>query len=395
MKNIPEFSVSEITELTRSILEEKFDRVRIKGEISKVKENKGHLYFSLKDEKYILNAICWSSNVNNLKILPEEGMEVFAEGKITTYAKGSISSYQINVDQIDLQGEGTLLKIIEERRKKLQKEGYFDISSKKNIKTFPDKIGIITSPSGAVIMDIINRIRERFPIKLLIYPVSVQGIKTAQEVIQGLNFFNTKIFVDTIIIARGGGGLEDLMPFNDEQLIKQVFKSKIPVISAIGHETDNTLLDFVADYRASTPTAAAEKAVPDQKAVFDKIFFFNKQLKSNFNLLFLDKKKILNQYSKSLDLKTLKNFIKDKNKYLANLNSNLFLNIKNNFKFCKLELKNKLSRLESLNLKNILKRGFTIIKDKNNKIVTRSVPLKKSSDISITFFDGELKGQIK
>jgi exodeoxyribonuclease VII large subunit len=274
MKNIPEFSVSEITSLTKNILEENFDRVRIRGEVSKIKENKGHLYFSLKDENFVLNAICWSSAVPLLQVFPEEGMEVVAEGKITTYAKSSISSYQIKVDQIELQGEGALLKLIEQRKKKLQAEGYFNEEHKKPIPFIPNKIGIITSPTGAVIMDIINRVQDRYPTHLLIYPISVQGNKSAGEIIEGIEFFNKKINVDTIIIARGGGGVEDLLSFNDENVVKAAFASKIPIISAIGHETDFTLLDFVADYRASTPTAAAERAVPEKNNLIEKILHY-------------------------------------------------------------------------------------------------------------------------
>ena len=286
MKNIPEFSVSEITSLTKNILEENFGRVRVRGEISKIKESKGHLYFSLKDENFVLNAICWSSSIPFLQIFPEEGMEVVVEGKITTYAKSSISSYQIKVEQIELQGEGAILKLIEQRRKKLQAEGYFNEEHKKPIPFIPNKIGIITSPTGAVIMDIINRVKNRYPTHLLIYPISVQGNKSAREIVEGINFFNKNIKVNTIIIARGGGGTEDLLSFNDENIVKAAFESKIPIISAIGHETDFTLLDFVADYRASTPTAAAEKAVPEKSNLIEKIQGLKKQLISNFSLLF-------------------------------------------------------------------------------------------------------------
>ena len=303
MKNIPEFSVSEITSLTKNILEENFERIRVRGEVSKIKESKGHLYFSLKDENFLLNAICWSSSVPFLQIFPEEGMEVVAEGKITTYAKSSISSYQIKVDQIELQGEGAILKLIEQRKKKLQAEGYFNEEHKKPIPFIPDKIGIITSPTGAVIMDIINRVKHRYPTHLLIYPISVQGNKSAGEIVEGINFFNKNIEVNTIIIARGGGGAEDLLSFNDESVVKAAFSSKIPIISAIGHETDFTLLDFVADYRASTPTAAAEKAVPEKSNLIEKIRGLKKQLISNFSLLLQEKDKSIYQLVKFLDIK--------------------------------------------------------------------------------------------
>jgi len=394
MKNIPEFSVSEITSLTKNILEENFERVRIRGEVSKIKENKGHLYFSLKDENFILNAICWSSAVPLLQVFPEEGMEVVAEGKITTYAKSSISSYQIKVDQIELQGEGALLKLIEQRKKKLQAEGYFNEEHKKSIPFIPNKIGIITSPTGAVIMDIINRVQDRYPTHLLIYPISVQGNKSAGEIIKGIEFFNKRINVDTIIIARGGGGAEDLLSFNDENVVKSAFASKIPIISAIGHETDFTLLDLVADYRASTPTAAAEKAVPEKTVLIEKIFAFNKQLISNFNLFLREKDKNVYQLVKSLNINNLKNFIKEKKDKIKSYEKSLANLLKNKFKYFQLNLNNIFSRLNSLDTNKILKRGFSIIRDINNNVIYKKNHTHKNSDIIIELSDGKVKAKV-
>ncbi len=394
MKNIPEFSVSEITSLTKNILEENFERVRIRGEVSKIKENKGHLYFSLKDENFILNAICWSSAVPLLQVFPEEGMEVVAEGKITTYAKSSISSYQIKVDQIELQGEGALLKLIEQRKKKLQAEGYFNEEHKKSIPFIPNKIGIITSPTGAVIMDIINRVQDRYPTHLLIYPISVQGNKSAREIINGIEFFNKRINVDTIIIARGGGGAEDLLSFNDENVVKSAFASKIPIISAIGHETDFTLLDLVADYRASTPTAAAEKAVPEKNVLIEKIFAFNKQLISNFNLFLREKDKNVYQLVKSLNINNLKNFIKEKKDKIKIYDKSLTNLLKDKFKYFQLNLNSIFARLDSLDTKKILKRGFSIIRDLNNNIIYKKNHTLKNNDVIIELSDGKIKAKI-
>ena len=394
MKNIPEFSVSEITSLTKNILEENFDRVRIRGEVSKIKENKGHLYFSLKDENFVLNAICWSSAVPLLQVFPEEGMEVVAEGKITTYAKSSISSYQIKVDQIELQGEGALLKLIEQRKKKLQAEGYFNEEHKKPIPFIPNKIGIITSPTGAVIMDIINRVQDRYPTHLLIYPISVQGNKSAGEIIEGIEFFNKKINVDTIIIARGGGGVEDLLSFNDENVVKAAFASKIPIISAIGHETDFTLLDFVADYRASTPTAAAERAVPEKNNLIAKIFALHKQLISSFNLFLKEKDKDIYQLAKSLNINNLKNFIREKKDKIKSYEKSLANLLKNKFKYFQLNLNNIFSRLNSLDTNKILKRGFSIIRDMNNNVIYKTNHVHKNSDVIIELSDGKIKAKI-
>ena len=394
MKNIPEFSVSEITSLTKNILEENFERVRIRGEVSKIKENKGHLYFSLKDENFVLNAICWSSAVPLLQVFPEEGMEVVAEGKITTYAKSSISSYQIKVDQIELQGEGALLKLIEQRKKNLQAEGYFDEKHKKPIPFIPSKIGIITSPTGAVIMDIINRVTDRYPTHLLIYPISVQGNKSAGEIVEGIEFFNKKINVDTIIIARGGGGVEDLISFNDEKVVKAAFASKIPIISAIGHETDFTLLDFVADYRASTPTAAAEKAVPEKNNLIEKIFALQKQLISSFNLFLKEKDKNIYQLVKSLNINNLKNLIREKKDKIKGFDKSLFNLLKNKFKYFQLNLNGIFSRLNSLDTNRILKRGFSIVRDLNNNIIYKKDSANKNNDIIIELSDGKIKAKI-
>jgi len=394
MKNIPEFSISEITSLTKNILEENFERVRIRGEVSKIKENKGHLYFSLKDENFVLNAICWSSAVPLLQVFPEEGMEVVAEGKITTYAKSSISSYQIKVEQIELQGEGALLKLIEQRKKKLQAEGYFNEEHKKPIPFIPDKIGIITSPTGAVIMDIINRVKDRYPTNLLIYPISVQGNKSAGEIIEGIEFFNKKISVDTIIIARGGGGVEDLISFNDEKVVKAAFASKIPIISAIGHETDFTLLDFVADYRASTPTAAAEKAVPEKNNLIEKIFALQKQLISCFNLFLKEKDKNIYQLVKSLNINNLKNLIREKKDKIKTFDKSLIILLKNKFKYFQLNLTSIFSRLNSLNTNRILKRGFSIVRDLNNNIIYKKDHANKNNDIIIELSNGKIKAKI-
>ena len=262
MNNIPEFSVTEISNLTKNILENNFDLIKVRGEISSLKNFKGHLYFSIKDDLNILNAVCWASKVPYLEVQPEDGIEIIAEGKISTYSKGSISSYQLQINQIEIKGEGALLKLFEQRKKKLESEGLFDKKHKKNLPFLPESIGVITSPTGAVIMDIIDRIHARYPTNIKLYPVSVQGINASKEIMAGLDYFEKKT-VDVVIIARGGGGVEDFMPFNEEHLVRKVFSYKIPIVSAIGHETDFTLLDFVADIRAATQTAGTRAPSPD------------------------------------------------------------------------------------------------------------------------------------
>ncbi|NBV93656.1 MAG: exodeoxyribonuclease VII large subunit, partial [Proteobacteria bacterium] len=258
----------------------------------------------------------------------------------------------------------------------------------------PNKIGIITSPTGAVIMDIINRVQDRYPTHLLIYPISVQGNKSAGEIIQGIEFFNKKINVDTIIIARGGGGAEDLLSFNDENVVKSAFASKIPIISAVGHETDFTLLDFVADYRASTPTAAAEKAVPEKNNLIAKIFALHKQLISSFNLFLKEKDKNIYQLARSLNISNLKNLIEVKKDEIKNYNKSLNDLLKNKFKYFRLNLNNIFSRLNNLDTNKILKRGFSIIRDINNNVIYKKNHTHKNSDITIELSDGKVKAKV-
>jgi len=390
MQNIPEFSVSEITNLTKKILEENFTLIRVRGEISKVKEFNKHLYFSIKDQNYVLNSVCWSRNVDFLNIKPEEGMEVCAQGKLTTYAKGSISNYQLQVEQIDIQGEGALLKIFELRKKKLMEEGLFDTKFKKKLPFLPTKIGIITSSTGAVIMDIIDRVKKRFPMHLELYPVSVQGLKSANEIVLGLNYFNQYTKVDLVIIARGGGGVEDFMPFNDENLVRAVFKSKIPVVSAIGHETDFTLLDFVADVRAATPTAAAEIAVPDINNLRKEIKEIFKNLKFTIEIIFKDANEKMRDLTKFLNIASLKNFIKNSNNSVSIVTKNLNFFLKNQLKQKKLEVVNFNIRLENLSVKKVLKRGFAIIKDVKSKSILKYKTLKTNQLIDIEFHNGNV-----
>jgi exodeoxyribonuclease VII large subunit len=265
--NLPEYSVSELSFALKRTVEQAYDRVRVRGEISGFKRAaSGHLYLMLKDAEACLDAVCWRTTAARLGIKPEDGMEVICTGKLTTYP--GRSKYQMIVDQMELAGEGALLKLIEDRRKRLLAEGLFDESRKKPIPVLPGVIGVVTSPTGAVIRDILHRLSDRFPRHVLVWPVLVQGEGAAQLVaaaIQGFNRIQPGGPVprpDLLIVARGGGSLEDLMAFNDEAVVRAAAASVIPLISGVGHETDTTLIDFAADWRAPTPTAAAERAVP-------------------------------------------------------------------------------------------------------------------------------------
>ncbi len=265
--NLPVFSVGEISTAIKRTLEDSFGRVRVRGEISGLRRpSSGHLYLDLKDADAVIATVCWRGTVGRLPIRPEDGMEVIVTGRITTY--GPQSRYQLIVEDMELAGEGALLKLIEERKKRLAAEGLFDEDRKKELPYLPDVIGVVTSPSGAVIRDILHRLNDRFPRHVVIWPALVQGKGAAEQVAAGIKGFNALpeggpiARPDVIIVARGGGSLEDLMAFNEEVVVRAAAASEIPLISAVGHETDVTLIDFAADVRAPTPTAAAEMAVP-------------------------------------------------------------------------------------------------------------------------------------
>ena len=271
--NVPELTVSELAFSLKRTLEETYARVRVRGELSKVKiHTSGHLYSDLKDADSVLNIICWRTTLSKLSIRPEEGLDVICTGRITSYP--ARSNYQMIVEQIELAGEGALLKLLEDRKKRLAAEGLFDESRKKKRPFLPQVIGVITSPTGAVIRDILHRLSDRCPRHVIIWPVRVQGEGAAEEITTAITGFNalpkntgqTTLIPrpDLLIVARGGGSLEDLMPFNEESVVRATANSTIPIISAVGHETDTTLIDFASDLRAPTPTAAAELAVPER-----------------------------------------------------------------------------------------------------------------------------------
>lgn len=263
--NQVEYSVSEISSSLKRAVEEQFGNVRIRGEITGFRgpHSSGHCYFALKDDRARIEAVIWRGVASRLKHMPEEGLEVIASGKLTTYA-GS-SKYQIVIDGLEPAGAGALMALLEERKKKLQAEGLFDADRKKPIPYMPRKIGVITSPTGAVIRDVLHRITDRFPLHVVVWPVRVQGETTGAEVSKAISGFNAMAETerpDLLIVARGGGSIEDLWGFNDEAIVRAVAASTIPLISAVGHETDWTLIDLAADLRAPTPTGAAEIAVP-------------------------------------------------------------------------------------------------------------------------------------
>ncbi len=283
--NVPEFGVSELAYALKRTVEGAFGLVRVRGELSGFKRHaSGHLYFSLKDERAVLACVAWRSSLPRLTFEPEDGLEVVCTGRLTTYP--GRSQYQLVVERMEPAGVGALMALLEERKRKLAAEGLFDAARKRPLPFLPRVVGVVTSPSGAVIRDILHRLAERFPVRVILWPVAVQGEGAAEQVAAAIRGFSALPAdgpvprPDLVIVARGGGSIEDLWAFNEEIVVRAAAASTIPLISAVGHETDTTLLDLAADRRAPTPTAAAEMAVPVRADLVDRLAILDHRLRS-------------------------------------------------------------------------------------------------------------------
>ncbi len=305
LANLPEYSVSEIATAIKRTVEDRFPFVRIRGEVSNLKfHSSGHVYFDLKDDKACLNAVVWRPTAQRLRQKPEQGLEMICTGRLSTYP-GS-SRYQLIVEQVELAGLGALMAMLEARKKKLTEEGLFTAERKKPLPFLPGVIGVITSPTGAVIRDIMHRLSERFPRRVVLWPVAVQGERAAAEIAAAIAGFDamqaggTIPRPDVIIVARGGGSIEDLMAFNEESVVRAVAACTIPLISAVGHETDTTLIDFVSDRRAPTPTAAAEMAVPVRADLLQQVLGHEQRLERGFARGMTQKRQSLQSAARAL-----------------------------------------------------------------------------------------------
>ncbi|WP_375684204.1 MULTISPECIES: exodeoxyribonuclease VII large subunit [unclassified Bartonella] len=435
--NVAEFTVSEIAGALKRVVEEKFGYVRVLGEISGYRGThaSGHAYFALKDDKARLEAVIWRGVMEKLKFPPEEGMEVVAVGKLTTYP-GS-SKYQIVIEALEPTGVGALMTLLENRKKKFLEEGLFDEEKKKPLPYMPRILGVVTSPTGAVIRDIIHRISDRFPLHILVWPVRVQGGTSGREVavaVEGFNALGPGGLIpkpDLIIVARGGGSLEDLWGFNDEAVVRAVYESSLPVISAVGHETDWTLIDYVADWRAPTPTAAAERAVPVKldlevlvasldarlrKGLARYLDFYRQKLRATLRALptadqlFALPRRGLDETSSRLQRALCVSYDKKRFSFHA-LGVRLSPRLLNSEKAQRntkeytarlqrafvrsvekqragLEVVSRL--LRSTSYQNILERGFVLALGKDHKPIKRLVQFPETGQINLRFFDGDI-----
>lgn len=395
MKENP-LTITEFTRKLKTIIQSEFSEVYLTGEISNFKRNSasGHCYFTLKDENASLNAALWSFRYQFLKFKPADGMKVEVKGKITIYEPRG--TYQIDISEIKPAGMGELQLAFDRLKEKLEKEGLFDESRKRNLPEFPGRVAIITSDTGAVIEDFKRVTRKRFPlITLLLFPAQVQGSGSLESVIKALTEANKPEYdTDVIVLARGGGSIEDLWTFNEEELARAVYKSKIPTVSAIGHDTDYTICDYVADRRAATPSAAAEIILPDKNQLLERIAQIDYYMKDEVTNWLRHYENILSRFESSYVFNRPLDLL---NQYKMKLDEN-YKEISNVLKNKIISIKEKLNYSEKLFInigpEQTLKRGFALIK-KNGNIISRKKNLKPPDKVKIIFYDGESEAVIK
>ena len=387
-----------VTALTKYI-KYKFDHDRnleevlLEGEISNFKHNsRGHFYFTLKDETSQISATMFATYASRVKFEPEDGMKVYVKGNVTVYEPSG--TYSINVKEIKSNGVGDLYIAYEKLKKELEAEGLFDESHKKIIPRFPEYIGVITSPTGAAIRDIINTIKRRYPLaKVILYPAIVQGEDAKNDVVRQIKNANKDGLCDVLIVGRGGGSIEDLWAFNERIVAKAIYDSNIPIISAVGHEIDFTIADFVADVRAATPTAAAELATPNIDVLRENIKFNANLLSKKILNIFENYKLRLVHYDKQIDLNNPLTKLKNQKVILDNQTKRLNILIENIISSKKYQFENIITRLESNNPLKIMDKGYSI-STSNNKIIKHAKDVKKGDLIETSLQDGKIISQV-
>ncbi len=434
--NTPEYSVTEISLALKRTVEDQFGYVRIRGEISGCKiAASGHVYLNLKDEKSVIDGVMWKGVAGRLSFRPEDGLEVICTGKLTTYP--GRSKYQVVIDRMEVAGAGALMALLEKRKKELAAEGLFDVERKLKIPYLPKVIGVVTSPTGSVIRDILHRLSDRFARHVLVWPVLVQGEGAAKQIANAIDGFNNIDKdgpiprPDVLIIARGGGSLEDLWCFNEEEVVRAVARSTIPLISAVGHETDTTLIDYVSDFRSPTPTAAAERAVPvrddllytikdldmrHDRALWryfndlgQKIEGLGRGLPKPSELLSLSCQRFdelsdrlpralkVGVERQSMKLESIKRMlrpeviiadVKRSREYLLTSSERMKHAAQNRLKQITSDYQSPARLLENLSYQKVLERGFAVIRDDENKALSEGKNIKKGSHLGIEFRDG-------
>lgn len=400
------FSVSDASALLKNVVETAFPRIRIRGELSQItRASSGHTYMTIKDSGAAISAIVWRGTPVPFKL--EDGLEVIITGRFTTYP--ARSNYQIICSEIEMAGAGAILKMLEERKRKLAAEGLFDASRKRPLPHLPQRIGVVTSPTGAAFQDIQNRLRERFPVTVVLYPATVQGATAAAEVAAGIEYFNRAKNVDVIIVARGGGALEDLLPFSEEIVVRAAAASEIPLISGVGHEPDWMLIDYAADVRAPTPTGAAEMVVPTKLSLIQELDNLWHRLSNNFttrltnaknrveSVVVKNPRQLIMEHQQRIDdvARTL-NIIINGKIVAARGRMDVVAGFQNVFQNKVASLAQSVNHLgqmlNSLSYKNVLARGYAIVRDDKNQIISRA---DGAHPAAIEFADGVITVQTK
>ena len=387
-------TVSQLTEIIKELLEQSLPKVYVEGEISNYRPSStGHLYFTLKDENAAISAVMFKYKANSLTFLPQDGMKVKIKGQISVYAQRG--TYQITVESMEKLGDGNLLLMIEQRKQRLASEGLFDRERKQRIPFFPNTIGVVTSPTGAALRDILQILERRNPkISVIIFPCQVQGADAADSIAQQIKIANEFDMVDVLIVGRGGGSLEDLLPFSEECVVRAIAESKIPTISAVGHEIDTMLSDYAADVRAPTPSAAAELASPILSDLENAI----EQYRLDFIRSITTKIDSFKTMSKSFSIENMESFFRNKeNSYIQRLDdakTELINAIQLKMDKSKNQLALATNTIEQLNPRSILKRGFSIVQDENGKIISSVENLQEKQNVVISVADGKFVSEI-
>ena len=398
MQNTLVLSVSQLNRYIKMNFDadENLANIFISGEISNFTNHyrTGHLYFTLKDDSAAVRAVMFNSSAKRLKFMPEDGMKVIARGRVSVYEASG--QYQLYVDDMQPDGVGALNLAYEQLKEKLQKEGLFSELHKKPLPPYPEKVGVITSPTGAAVRDIINVLGRRFPYAEIVFcPVLVQGEGAHLQLTDAVNLFNSERAADVIIIGRGGGSIEDLWEFNDEGLARAVYNSDIPVISAVGHETDFTICDFVADMRAPTPSAAAELAVPDANELQYALSALKNRMFLNVSSGIADRRSRLEYLTSKGALKSPDEMLSNRSQRLDTAFSKMLSSYENRIGGKKVEFISAATALSKLDPMSVLMRGFAFVSDKNGKNVYSSQALEKGDKINVRFHDGSAVCEVK
>ncbi len=390
-------TVTQLNNYVKQLLEGDYalNCVFMVGEISNFTNHyrTGHMYFTLKDDKSAIKAVMFKSNAQRLRFMPEDGMSVIVRGRVSLYE--AAGNYQIYIDDMQPDGVGALTLQFEQLKRRLAEEGLFDASHKKELPRFPEKIGIITSPTGAAVQDIKNILSRRFPCaQAVLYPVSVQGDSSVEQLIKAVNYFSSTRSVDVVIIGRGGGSIEDLWSFNSESLARAIYACEVPIISAVGHETDFTISDFVADRRAETPSAAAEMAVPDTAELKKQLTASVIGMQSHIRSLILSNREALNTLKNMNCLKDPFNTINIKRMMLDGAEVKLTSFAKSEIQKYRQDFSGTVAKLNALSPLNVLARGYSVVYS-CGKIVNSSEALSVGDSLNIDFYNGGAVCEIK